>query len=163
MIQRSLCSSTHQIYTTNFMLVFKIKPERETHENIDRYFGGPPYLIGHDIVFVKLFCSNIITGKLKNCSNRSLANVCFNWRANNLASRMLVVLEFKSTAYAFFRKIILWHTRWFSAIRQRLWRKHTNKYSTPTSSHKSFRWKSSFDTLHWRFCRKLSTSTMPLV
>ena len=68
---------------------------------IDRYFGGGPYPIGGDIAFVELSYSKEVTGKLKNCSSRSWGNVSFYWKASNLLRRVLVALEFGSTASAF--------------------------------------------------------------
>ena len=77
--------------------------DKQALENtgIDRYFGGGPYPIGHDIALVKLSCSKEVTGQLKNCSSRSLGTVSFYWKASNTASRVPVALEFGSTASAF--------------------------------------------------------------
>ena len=80
--------------------VFGDKQARE-NTGIDRYFGGGYYSIGRDIAFMKLSCLKEITGKLNNCSSRSLGNVSFYWKARNTSRRMLVALEFGSTASAF--------------------------------------------------------------
>ena len=77
--------------------------DKQARENtgIDRYFGGGPYQIGCDIALLELSCSKEVTGKLKNCSSRSLGNVSFDWKASNTSRRVPVALEFGSTASAF--------------------------------------------------------------
>ena len=50
---------------------------------------------------MELSCSKEVTGKLKNCSSRSLRNVSFYWKVSNTARRVPIALEFGSTASAF--------------------------------------------------------------
>lgn len=67
----------------------------------DRYFSGRPNSIGRDIALLELDCSKNNTGKLQNCLSKSLKTVICNAPANNLTSRVFVVLEFGNTASAF--------------------------------------------------------------